>query len=141
MRRVLKRFFVRQFHYTISATLRTMGGLLTGLEDSSVSPPMLIPPKHGLQNPITSSRIEVGKHTLAKGESQSGRNLGSATFRAFDPKTSITPANAADPGISASPPFNRSMCVILDVTTPAWSIIMQDVNKPNKMASTISPRI
>lgn len=123
--------------YTISCTLLTIGALFD--EINSVSP-FWRPPRslHGLQKPIISSCSELGKQTWANGDSQSGRNLvpSEVSRLIFNPNTSICP----DTAVPAASPFNRSMCVMFEVTTEAWSHIMQDVKSPNRTASTTKPK-
>ena len=129
-------------HQTISATLRTIWELPGRKgEDNSVSP-ALFPPMQGVQKPIISSCREGGKQIFENGESQSGRNLDPSRLLLLlaNPNTSTTPANEAAP-IPSPSPFSRSICVILLLTTPAWSIIMHEVKRPKRIASTINPRI
>mmetsp|Transcript_16923 Transcript_16923/g.38671 ORF Transcript_16923/g.38671 Transcript_16923/m.38671 type:complete len:221 (+) Transcript_16923:2036-2698(+) len=122
--------------YTMLATFRTIG-------DISVSAGSLWRLVHGLQNPIISSWMVVGKHIRWKGDNQSARKVPArSTFFGLRPKTSTTPASAEDPALSSAPgpALRRSMWVMLDVTTPAWSHIMQLVNRPNSIASMNNPR-
>jgi len=123
---------------TISATLRNP--LRNGTSSVSLSAFWFDMLTHGRQKPITSSRKFGGKHTLWIGESQSNRNLdvlAPCSIFSPTPKTSATPPSDAVP--TSPPPFNRSMCVILDEITSDWSTIMQEVNMPNSTASTTSP--
>jgi hypothetical protein len=129
----------RKLRHTISVILRRAS--------NSVSPPPLrsVVGLHGTQNPIIWSYTDDGKHIRWKGDNQSARNCDpSDNLLGLRPKTSMTPVNvlaAPDDDESSPPPLSRSICVIFVITTPDWSIIIHDVNNPNKIASTNRPRM
>lgn len=62
------------YRYTISATLRIIGADDTFEEEESSVSLLWTALRQGRQKPMISSCREDGKHTLAKGDNQSGRN-------------------------------------------------------------------